>query len=116
MCRIKIYAIHMTAMIGELRNSDIYLDFTRDPSLASALADYNVGETCTLEIEVKIVSKDAKGIAGSIEPGGAIPEGYEREESDEDEGGVTTPPPQPPGSQAVAPVTVAMNLKKKGAK
>lgn len=104
-------------MQGELRKSTMYLDTTRDPSLAAALADYAVGDECTLEeLKFTIISKDSKGIAGSIEPGDVVLDGYEREEDDTDNAGITTPPPQPPGSQATAPVTIAMNLKKKGQK
>lgn len=100
-------------MQGELRNSTIYLDFTQNPSLADALASSNVGDKCKIEVEVEIISKDLKGLAGSIAPGDAVPDGYEAEEP-KDTDVDTTPAPQPPGSFATAPVTVAMNLRKKG--
>jgi hypothetical protein len=97
------------------RNQDIYLDFVTDPSLAAAFNDYNPGDKCTFEVTIEIKSKDMKGLSGTIEPGSVTPEGYEREEPNNDSG-VTTPAPQPPGSFATAPVTVAMNLRKKNGK
>ena len=105
----------MSTIQGEMRNNSIYLDLTQDPSLGSALSGANVGDTCKLIVEMEIISKDEKGIAGSISPGDVTPEGWEREEPSGSD--VTTAPaPQPPGSQATAPVTVAMALRKKGGK
>lgn len=100
-------------MQSELRNSKIYLDFTQNPSLSDALADKNVGDKCTAEVTFEIISKDLKGIDASIAPGDVTPEGYEAEEP-KDTNVDTTPAPPPPGSFATAPVTVAMNLRKKG--
>ena len=96
-----------------MRTQDIYLDFTSNPSLAEALSGKQAGDKIKLELEVLVKGIDEKGISGEIEPGTIVPEGYEAEEPDE-EGNQTTPAPPPPGALTVAPVTVAMGLKKKG--
>lgn len=97
-----------------MRNQDIFLDFTANPSLGDALSSYNVGDTCKLEIAVQIKSKDDKGISGVIQPDSIVPEGYEKEEGSDDAG--STPAPVPPGGLAVPPVTQVMQLRKKGEK
>lgn len=97
-----------------MRNQDIFLDFTTNPSLGDALKEYNVGDTCKLTVEVLIKSKDDKGISGVIQPDSIVPEGYEKEPGSDDAG--ATPAPVPPGGLAVPPVTQVMNLRKKGEK
>ncbi len=99
-----------------MRNLDIYLDFTADPDLASALSETPVGTKIKLEVEVLVTDLDAKGLTGTIEPGSIVPEGYKRVEGEDDQPSATPAPP-PPGSLAVTPVVQVMNgLRKKGDK
>lgn len=97
-----------------MKNGDIYLDFTTNPSLADAMGDANVGDKIKLELEIQVKSKDDKGISASIEPGSVVPDGYEKEEAGDDSI-ETMPPPQPPGAVTPPPPVIqAMNLRKKG--
>jgi hypothetical protein len=99
------------------RNDDLFISFPKNPEVQTALADKNVGDTCKLELEIEIISRDSKGISATITPGSIVPEGYEQEDDEEDTGGnVTASANQPPGylGPETPPVISAMRLKRKG--
>ncbi len=101
------------------RNDDIFIDFKKNPEVASALNDKNAGDECDLELTIEIISKDSKGISAKIQPGSIVPEGYVQEEDDDQPISSTQASAnQPPGylGPEVPAVVSAMRLKKKGSR
>lgn len=101
------------------RNDDAFFSYAKNPDLQTALADKQVGDTCKLELEVEIISRDSKGISANIVENSVTPEGYEMEDTPDDMPISSTSPSanQPPGYLGPTqspPVITAMRLKKKG--
>ena len=76
------------------------------------MSSAKIGSKVKLELEVLVKGNDAKGLSGVIEPDSVVPDGFEK--VDPDAVPPTTTAPEPSSAMATAPVTQAMNLRKKG--
>jgi hypothetical protein len=105
-------------IVTSMRNMDMYLDLSENPTLADAMQGKNAGDQVKLELTMLVKSIDDKGITGAIVPGSVVPDGYEPEEPQDDgpSGAARTAVPPSPNAGPVppTPVEVAMGIRRKG--